>query len=133
MIRKLTLATALATVIALPAMALDVKTPAVATPAVAATMAPAPNAAPLPLLTSREAQAWIGKFVYSSDGQKLGEVVFFQRDGGNKITWMNANVGGFLGEGKHQIKLMPAQIKLQPDRVVIDLTAAQVKEHPKTM
>jgi hypothetical protein len=133
MIRKLTLATALAAVIALPAMAENVKAPAMATPAAAAAAAPAQKAAALPLLTSLEAKAWIGKPVYSSDGQKLGEVAYIQRDDDNKITWMNANVGSFLGVDKHQIKLMPAQIDLQTDRVVLDLTAAQVKVHPKTM
>jgi hypothetical protein len=133
MLRKLTLATALAAVIALPAMAEDAKAPAMATPAAATAAAPAQKAAALPLLTSPEAQAWIGKPIYSSDGQKLGEVVYIQRDDDNKITWINANVGSFLGVDKHQIKLMPAQIDLQTDRVVLDLTAAQVKVHPKTM
>jgi opacity protein-like surface antigen len=133
MIRKLTLATALAAVIALPAIAEDPKAPAIATPAAATNVAPAQKAAALPLLTSLEAQAWIGKPVYSSDGQKVGDVLYIQRDDDNKITWMNANVGGFLGVDKHQIKLKPEQINLQTGRVVLDLTATQVKEHPKTM
>lgn len=132
MIRKLTLATALAAAIALPAIAEDAKGPAIATPAAATNAAPAQKAGALPL-TSLEAQAWIGKPVYSSDGQKLGEVVYIQRDDDNKVTWMNADVGGFLGVGKHQIKLTSAQFNLQTDRVVLDLTAAQVKVHPKTM
>jgi hypothetical protein len=133
MIRKLTLATALAAVIALPAMAEDVKAPAKVTAAESMTAAPSPKAAGLPLLSATQAQAWVGKPVYSSDGANVGDVAVLQRDDDNKITWMNANVGGFLGMGKHQIKLLPAQINLEVDRVVLNLTAAQVKEHGKSM
>ena len=55
MIRKLTLATALAAVIALPAMAQDVKAPATATPVAATNAAPAQKAGALSL-TSQEAR-----------------------------------------------------------------------------
>ena len=66
MIRKLTLATALAATIALPAMAQDMKTPAPAAPAAATTATPGSKSAMLSL-TSDEAKAWVGKPVYSSD------------------------------------------------------------------
>lgn len=125
MIRKLTLATALAAVIALPAMAQDVKAPATATSA-----APALKAGALSL-TSKEAEGWIGKPVYSSDGQKLGEVAAFQRAADNNISGMDADIGGFMGIGEHRIKLTPGQINLKADRVVLVLTAAQAKELPK--
>jgi len=130
MIRKLTLATALAAVIALPAMAQDAKAPAMATPPTATNAAPAQKAGALSL-TSQEAEAWIGKPVYSSDGRKLGEVAAFQRAADNKVTEMHADIGGFLGLGEHRIRLMPAQISLQSDRVVLDLTSEQAKQLPK--
>ncbi len=130
MIRKLTLATALAAVIALPAMAQDVKAPAMPTPATATNAAPGQQAAGLSL-TSQEAEAWIGKPVYSSDGKKLGEVAAFQRGAGNKVTELHADIGGFLGIGEHRIRLMPAQFNLQSDRVVLGLTAEQAKALPK--
>jgi hypothetical protein len=44
---------------------------------------------------------------------------------------MDASIGGFLGLGEHRIRLMPAQFKLQSDRVVLDLTAEQAKKLPK--
>jgi hypothetical protein len=44
---------------------------------------------------------------------------------------MQANIGGFLGFGEHRIRLMPAQLSLKSDRVVLDITAAQAKELPK--
>ena len=128
MIRKLTLATAIAAALALPAIAEDVQAPVAATSAASAQSAQ--SAAGLSL-TSKEAEAWIGKPVYSSDGRKLGEVAAFQRAADNKVTEMYADIGGFLGLGEHRIIVAPAQISLQTDRVVLDLTAAQAKELPK--
>ncbi len=125
MMRTLTLVTALAAAIALPAIAQDVKAPAtVGNPATAKS---APDAARLSL-TSKEAEAWIGKPVYSSDGRNIGEVAAFQRSADNTVSEMHADIGGFLGLGEYRIRLMPAQIKLQGDRVVLNLTAAQAKE-----
>ena len=80
---------------------------------------------------TKEAQAWVGKPVYSSDGKNLGEVASFELSADNNITEMHANIGGFLGLGQHHVRLMPAQIVLQSDRVVVDLTSAQAKELPK--
>ena len=132
MIRKLTLATALAAVIALPAMAQDVKAPATAAPVTATSAAPASKAGALSL-TSKEAEGWVGKPVYSSDGQKLGEVAAFQRAADNNVSGMDADIGGFMGIGEHRIKLTPGQINLKADRVVLVLTAAQAKELPKVV
>jgi hypothetical protein len=82
-------------------------------------------------VTDQEAKAWVGKDVYSSDGNKLGEVAAILRTADNKITELRANLGGFLGIGKHEIALPAARFHLQNDRVVLDLTAAQAKELPK--
>jgi len=125
MIRTLTLATALAATIVLPAMAEDAKSPA------AATNVTSPQKTGALSLTSQEAEAWIAKPVYSSDGTKLGEVAAFQRSADNEVTEMRADIGGFMGMGEHRISLTPAQISMQVDRVVLDLTSAQAKELPK--
>ena len=81
--------------------------------------------------TEQDARAWIDKPIYSSDGQKLGEVVAFLRTADNKVSELQANIGGFLGIGEHRIRLAPSQFSLHSDRVVLDLTAAQAKELPK--
>jgi hypothetical protein len=36
-----------------------------------------------------------------------------------------------LGLGQHHVRLMPAQIRLQSDRIVLDVTSAQAKELPE--
>ncbi len=82
-------------------------------------------------LTAKEVEAWIGKPVYSNDGTKLGEVALIERDAGNNVTEIRADIGGYLGLGQHRIKLAPAQFRMQSDRVVLHLTAAQAKELPK--
>jgi hypothetical protein len=84
-----------------------------------------------PMLTLEEAQALTGKPVYSSDGKKLGEVAAIERTADNKVTEIDADIGGFLGLGHHRIRLTPAQFKLQGDRVVLNLTEKQAKKLPK--
>ena len=95
--------------------------------AAAATSTPASSM----MLTEQEAKSWIDKPVYSNDGKKLGEVAAFQRGADNTISEMHADIGGFLGIGETRVKLTPAQFKLQSDRVLIDMTAAQAKDLPK--
>jgi len=117
----LPLAAILAAAITLPAIAQDIKAPAVA-----ALAQKGANIA----LTSEEAQAWVDKPVYSSDGKKIGEVSGFQRGDDNKVIELRANMGGFLGIGEHHVRVTPAQFRLQGDRVVLELTAEQAKALP---
>ena len=78
-------------------------------------------------MTDQEAKAC----VYSSDGDKLGEVAAILRTADNKITELRADIGGVLGLGQREIALPAARFSLQNDRVVLDLTAAQAKDLPK--
>ena len=82
-------------------------------------------------LTDQEAKAWVGKGVYSSDGDKLGEVAAILRTAENKITELRAEIGGVLGLGQREIALPAGRFSLQNDRVVLELTAAQAKDLPK--
>jgi len=82
-------------------------------------------------LTEQEALTWVDKPVISSDGEQVGEVVAIQRDADDKIIGLHADIGGFLGLGETRVNLMPAQFKLQGDRVELNLTAEQAKSLPK--
>jgi PRC-barrel domain len=83
------------------------------------------------VLTEAQANAWIKKAVYSSDGKNVGEVTALKRDASGKIAELQAGIGGFIGIGETQVRLMPAQFKLENDRVVLSLTGEQVKALPK--
>lgn len=125
MFRTFALANILAASVALPAFA-QTTTVAPSTPPAAAAK---PTAAAL-MLTADEAKTWIDKPVYSSDNTKIGEVAAFVRGTDNSVNELHADIGGFLGMGETRIKLMPAQFKLQSDRVVLNVTAAQAKVLP---
>jgi hypothetical protein len=84
------------------------------------------------VLTEAQAKAWIKKLVYSSDGKKVGEVTALKLDASGKVAELKAGIGGFLGMGETQVQLMPAQFKLENDRVVLLLTSEQVKSLPKS-
>jgi len=83
------------------------------------------------VLTEAQANSWIKKAVYSSDGKNVGEVTALKRDGSGKVAELQAGIGGFIGIGETQVRVMPAQFKLENDRVVLSLTADQVKALPK--
>ena len=83
------------------------------------------------VLTEAQANAWIKKAVYSSDGKNVGEVTALKRDASGKVAELQAGIGGFIGIGETQVRVMPAQFKLENDRVVLSLTAEQVKALPK--
>ena len=82
-------------------------------------------------LTEQESKTWVDRPIYSSDGKNVGEVVAFQRDADNRVIGMHADIGGLFGMGETRVNVVPAQFKLQGDRVVLELTAAQAKELPK--
>jgi hypothetical protein len=125
MFRTLSITTLLAATIALPAIAQTTTVPPSTPPAAAAS----PAAAAV-MLTADQAKMWIGKPVYSSDNTKIGEVAAFARGTDNTVNEMHADIGGFLGMGETRIRVMPAQFKLQDDRVVLNQTAAQAKVLP---
>jgi hypothetical protein len=83
------------------------------------------------VLTEVQANAWIKKAVYSSDGKNVGEVTALKRDASGKVAELQAGIGGFIGIGETQVRVMPAQFKLENDRVVLSLTSEQVKTLPK--
>lgn len=82
-------------------------------------------------LTEDQAKSWIDKRVFSSDGKELGEVAAFKRAADNTVLEMHADIGGLLGMGETRVTLMPAQFKLQGDRVILNLTEEQAKALPK--
>ena len=61
----------------------------------------------------------------------VGEVTALKRDASGKVAELQAGIGGFIGIGETQVRVMPTQFKLQNDRVVLSLTAEQVKTLPK--
>lgn len=71
--------------------------------------------------------AWIGRAVYSSDGESLGEVAAIADD---KIY---VDMGGFLGLGETRKLLSGDQIQdVKDDRIVLKLTEAEAKDLPAT-
>ena len=83
------------------------------------------------VLTEEQAKNWIDKAVFSSDGKNVGEVAAIQRDASGKATGLHVDIGGFLGIGQTRVQVMPTQFKFDKDRVVLSLTAEQVKTLPK--
>jgi hypothetical protein len=68
----------------------------------------------------------VGLPVYSSDGQKLGEVTDEGRTGG-KAT-VRANMRTFFGSGPNIVLIDTDVFKTKADRIELTMTAAEVRE-----
>jgi hypothetical protein len=82
-------------------------------------------------LSNEQAKSWVDKPVFSNDGKELGEVAAFKRSTDGTVLEMHADIGGVLGIGETRVVVMPAQFKLQGNRVVLNLSAEQAKALPK--
>jgi hypothetical protein len=78
--------------------------------------APAPRAAPAPLVATKHSGDWrsskvIGLNVYNMQNEKVGDIneILIQPSG--KVAGFVVGVGGFLGMGEHDVLLALDQIK----------------------
>ena len=84
-----------------------------------------------PVLSTEQAQRLVDKTVYSSDNKNLGEVAAVQRDSSGKVTEIHADIGGFLGLGETRVRVMPSQMKISDDRIVLSISSEDAKQLPK--
>lgn len=69
--------------------------------------------------------AWIGRDIYSSDGEHLGEVT------GIALDQVYADIGGFLGIGETRVALDDDSIEaVKDDRLILKLDEAGVNKLP---
>ena len=121
-------------------VALAQTTPTPTTPSTPSMPAPTVGAQPTmpststngaPVLTTEQAQRLVDKTIYSSDNKNLGEVAAVQRDSAGKVTELHADIGGFLGLGETRVRVMPSQMKIEEDRVILNVTSDEAKQLPK--
>ena len=75
---------------------------------------------------AQESDAWlVGLPLYSSDGQKLGQVTEVVTAAGQRAV--RAEMGTFLGLGPTPILIPEEMVDRKPDRVEIIMTASEVK------
>jgi hypothetical protein len=82
------------------------------------------TAQPMHPPSASEETALIGLPVYSSDGQKLGDVTQVSM-ADNQLV---ANFGNFLGFGPVEVLIPGAMFVHKADRIEVKLTAAEVKD-----
>jgi hypothetical protein len=68
----------------------------------------------------------VGLPVYSSDGQKLGEVTRVGTVGGQRI--LHAEIGTFLGLGPSPVLIPHNVFEHKADRIEVAMTAAEVRD-----
>ncbi|MFO1113936.1 MAG: DUF1236 domain-containing protein [Rhodospirillales bacterium] len=82
------------------------------------------------VLSDADAQAWIGKPVFSRDDREIGVVVEVVRERGGRVTAINADVGNFLGLGERRVRVDAGRFRLERERVVLDVPADATAKLP---
>src|SRR6266850_3875747 len=160
MLKQLLLTTALAALVAVPAVAQDTTTQPSQSPTVQTPPAPAPTAQdqaapatppaataaaeqqvtpppadammPTQGATDMRADKLIGTSVYNTEGQSVGSVqdIVFDKDG--KIVGVVLKVGGILGIGGKSVGIKWTEVEVMPqqDTVKVNYTEDQLKVAP---
>ncbi len=69
--------------------------------------------------------------VYSSDGEKLGEVTAVKQGADGNVEAIHADIGGFLGFGAKTVEISADQFSLGDKRIDLSLIAEEAKELPE--
>jgi hypothetical protein len=99
---------------------------AAAVASIAAVVAGPARAQPAPAPAAPSEQALLGLAVYSSDGQKMGQVTHVAMSAPRQAV--RAEIGGFLGLGQRSV-IIPADMFVQKaDRIEVSMTAEEVRD-----
>ena len=71
-------------------------------------------------------ESLVGLALYSSDGQKLGQVTQVGMSGTQPAV--RAEIGGFLDVGQSAVVIPISMVQQKPDRIELAMTAAEVKD-----
>ena len=98
-------------------------------PAMAQQQSPSPEppaAQPDPPAAQQLDPSIVGLAVYSSDGQKIGEVVEVGMAGGTQAV--RVEMGEFLGLGSSSVLINAKSLERKADRVEVAMTADEIRE-----
>ena len=85
-----------------------------------------PAAQPDPPAAQQLDPSIVGLAVYSSDGQKIGEVVEVGMAGGTQAV--RVEMGEFLGLGSSSVLINAKSLERKADRVEVAMTADEIRE-----
>jgi hypothetical protein len=107
-----------------PLVAAGILGAALAGPLSAQQSPPAEDRPPAP--QTQADKAMIGLPVFSSDGQKLGEVTDVEAVSGDQPA-IRAEMGEFLGIGSMPVIIAPDAFQMKADRIELAITASEVR------
>jgi len=82
-------------------------------------------------ITTAQAQDWVGKRVYSSADQDIGEISAFKAGSSDNVDHFVADIGGFLGIGETSVQVKPDQLEMRGDRLYLNMTKQEAMKLPK--
>jgi len=81
--------------------------------------------------TKAEVEDWVGKRIYSSDGNDIGEIAAIEEGSDGKVNAFHADIGGFLGLGETRVRVKPSQLSQVDDKLTLPMTGEEAKNLPR--
>jgi len=82
-------------------------------------------------MTSADAQEWVGKRVYSSDDNDIGEIAALKTGADGNVTAFHADIGGFLGIGESRVAVKPSDLEMRDDKLYLNMTKQEALKLPR--
>lgn len=78
----------------------------------------------------RKISEYFEREVYLADGTELGEILDMVVDANNRITGAVVEVESQRGMGERRVSVPLERLKMEPDRLVLDMTVEQLQQLP---
>lgn len=82
-------------------------------------------------ITAADAEKWVGKRVYSSDGSDIGEISAYHAASDGKVQYFHTDIGGFLGIGETSVQVTPAQFDMRDEKLYLSMTKDEALKLPR--
>ncbi len=92
---------------------------------------PAASDSNMPEAQSAEMRDLTGWSIYSSDGEKLGDVTKVEKSADGDIRAVYTDIGGFLGLGAKTVEINADNFSIGDNRVDLTMSAEEAKELPE--
>jgi hypothetical protein len=83
------------------------------------------------VITAAQAEAWVGKRVYTDDDSDIGEIAAFKAGDDGNVMYFHTDIGGFLGIGETSVQVTPAQLEMRGDKIYLMVSKEEAMKLPR--
>ena len=82
-------------------------------------------------VTAAQGEEWVGKRVYSQNGDDIGEIAAFKAGDDGNVRYFHTDIGGFLGIGETSVEVKPDQFEMRDGKVYLNMSKKEAMQLPR--